>query len=126
MARRQVRRRDFLRWAAAGGALGLHKPHDPFIAPKKYFDLYPPDSIQLPQEPAGRTPDLPLTIGSGWKAAFDKFTDRERREFKRAYYAGSSFMDAQLGKVLGALDRLQLWDRTIVVKELSMLLKEKA
>jgi uncharacterized sulfatase len=85
------------------------------VAPKKYFDLYPVDAIKLPQDPAGREPDLPLAIGSGWKTAFDRFTDRERREFKRAYYAGTSFMDAQLGKVLEALDRLELWDRTVVV-----------
>jgi iduronate 2-sulfatase len=96
-------------------ALGFHKPHDPFIAPKKYFDLYPPESIKLPQDPADRAPDVPLAISSGWQAEFDKFTDRERREFKRAYYAGTSFMDAQLGKVLDALDRLGLWDRTIIV-----------
>ncbi len=96
-------------------ALGFQKPHDPFVAPKKYFGLYPVDSIKLPQDPAGREPDLPRAIGSGWKTAFDKFTDRERREFKRAYYAGTSFMDAQLGKVLDALDRLELWDRTVVV-----------
>jgi len=96
-------------------AVGFHKPHDPFTAPKKYFDLYPPDAIRLPREPADRRPDLPQAIGSAWKAEFDKFTDRERREFKRAYYAGTSFMDAQLGKVLDALDRLDLWDRTIVV-----------
>jgi len=96
-------------------ALGLHKPHDPFIAPKKYFDLYPLDSIKLARDPAGRTPDLPLAIASGWKAVFDRFTDQERREFKRAYYAGTSFTDAQLGKVLDTLDRLRLWDKTIVV-----------
>jgi len=96
-------------------ALGFHKPHDPFIAPKKYFDLYPVDSIKLPQDPSGRAPDLPHAIGSGWRTAFDRFTDRERREFKRAYYAGTSFMDAQLGKVLDALDSFQLWDKTIVV-----------
>lgn len=96
-------------------AVGFHKPHDPFIAPKKYFDRYPLDSIKLPQDPADRRPDLPLAIGSAWKAEFDKFTDRERREFKRAYYAGTSFMDAQLGKLLDALDRLDLWDKTIVV-----------
>ena len=96
-------------------AVGFHKPHDPFIAPKKYFDLYPVDSIRLPRDPADREADLPLAISGSWKAEFDKFTDRERREFKRAYYAGTSFMDAQLGKVLDALSRLHLWDNTIVV-----------
>ncbi len=96
-------------------AVGFHKPHDPFVAPKKYFDLYPPESIRLTEDPGDREEDLPQAIGSAWKAEFDKFTNRERREFKRAYYAGTSFMDAQLGKLLNCMDRLDLWDSTVVV-----------
>jgi len=95
--------------------VGFHKPHDPFIAPKKYFDLYPTDRLDPPREPPGRTPDLPLAIGRGLKAHFDRFTDRERREFMRSYYAGASFMDAQFGKVLAALDRAGLARSTIVI-----------
>ncbi|MGB2865684.1 MAG: sulfatase [Sedimentisphaerales bacterium] len=96
-------------------AVGFHKPHDPFIAPKKYFDLYPLESLKLPEDPPDRLPELAQTIGSGWKNEFDRFTDRERREFMRAYYAGVSFMDAQLGKIMAALDRLGLWQNTTVV-----------
>ncbi len=94
-------------------AVGFHKPHDPFNAPKKYFDLYPLDEIQLVREPADRSPDLPLAIPNIWN--FTSFTDRERREFKRAYYAGTSFTDAQVGKLLDTLDRLDLWKNTIVL-----------
>ncbi|MGH8699837.1 MAG: sulfatase, partial [Burkholderiales bacterium] len=96
-------------------ALGFHKPHDPFIAPKKYFDLYPLDKLRLPQEPAHRTPDVPHAIPGDWKEEFARFTDQERREFMRAYYAGVSFTDAQIGRVLAALDRLKLSEHTIVV-----------
>jgi len=96
-------------------SLGFHKPHDPFIAPKKYFDLYPLDKLQLVNEPADASPLHPQAIGSGWKDSFDKFTDRERREFMRSYYAGASFIDAQLGKVLDALRQLELLDNTIIV-----------
>jgi iduronate 2-sulfatase len=95
--------------------VGFHKPHDPFVAPKKYFDLYPLDRLRPPTDPADRTPDLPLAIASAWKREFDKFTDRERREFMRAYFAGVSFMDAQVGKVLDALDRRKLAGETLVV-----------
>ena len=96
-------------------AVGFLKPHDPFIAPKKYFDLYPIESLILPEDPPDRSPELAQAIGSGWKDEFDLFTDRERREFMRAYYAGISFMDAQLGKIMAALDRLGLWQNTTVV-----------
>jgi iduronate 2-sulfatase len=96
-------------------AVGFHKPHDPFIAPKKYFDLYPLDSLKLPKDPPDRSPEPAHVIGSGWKDEFDRFTDRERREFMRAYYAGVSFMDAQLGKIMAAMDRLGLLQNTTVV-----------
>jgi uncharacterized sulfatase len=95
--------------------VGFHKPHDPFIAPKKYFDLYPPGKIALHTDPADRSAEEPLAIPPGQFTQFKSFTDRERREFKRAYLAGLSFMDAQLGKVLRALDRNGLWENTIVV-----------
>jgi uncharacterized sulfatase len=97
-------------------AVGFHKPHDPFIAPRKYFDLYSPESLKLYRDPDGMTPAPPLAVGFGaFGAAFRKFTDRERSEFLRAYYACTSFMDAQVGRVTAALDRLELWDRTLVI-----------
>lgn len=97
-------------------AVGFMKPHDPFLAPKKYFDLYPLDSVALRRDPAGRTAAPPLAVGfGGLGQAFAKFSDDERREFLRSYYAGTSFMDAQVGRLLDALDRLKLGDKTIVV-----------
>jgi uncharacterized sulfatase len=94
--------------------VGFHKPHDPFIAPKRYFDLYPLGELEPPREPADATPLHPLAIGSGWKDSFDRFSLRDKREFMRAYYAGVSFIDAQVGKLLDALERLGLRENTIV------------
>ena len=94
---------------------GFMKPHDPFIAPKKYFDLYPPEKLQLWRDPADMTPAPPLALAGGYQQAFDKFTDKERLEFLRAYCATASYMDAQLGRVLDALDKGKLWDKTVVV-----------
>ena len=95
---------------------GFHKPHDPFLAPKKYFALYPPASLQLYHDPADITPAPPLAIPGGATAkAFGDFTDQDRIAFQQAYYAGTSFTDAQVGRLLDALDRLKLWDRTIVI-----------
>ena len=53
--------------------------------------------------------------GGAFAEAFNAFTDQERLEFLRAYYAGVSFMDAQVGRLLDTLDRLKLWDNTLVI-----------
>ena len=95
---------------------GFMKPHDPFIAPKKYFDLYPPGSLKHWRDPADMTPVRQNAVGFGdYGTAFATFTDREWSELFRAYCACTSFMDAQLGRVLDALDKNRLWDNTVVV-----------
>jgi len=95
-------------------AAGFYRPHCPYIAPRKYFDLYPLDKIELPNEPAEHFEHIP-------KPAF--FTDplywglneKQRKEVIRAYYASVSFVDAQVGKLLDAVEALGLSDNTIIV-----------
>lgn len=95
-------------------AAGFYRPHCPYVAPKKYFDLYPLDKITLPENPPEHFKDIP-------KPAF--FTDplywgldeHQRKEVIRAYYASVTFMDAQVGKLLDAIDALGLADNTIIV-----------
>ena len=95
---------------------GFMKPHDPFIAPKKYFDLYPPESLSPWTDPVDITPARKEAVGFGaYGEAFSKLTKEEWRELFRAYCAGTSFMDAQLGRVLDALDKNKLWDKTLVI-----------
>ena len=95
---------------------GFMKPHDPFIAPRKYFDLYPPESLQIWHDPSGMDAVRKEAVGLGELGkAFAKFTDQEWRELLRAYCACTSFMDAQLGRVLDVLDQKQLWDKTLVI-----------
>jgi uncharacterized sulfatase len=95
---------------------GFMKPHDPFVAPKKYFDLYPLESLKPWRDPADISPAPRQAVGFGaYGAAFGKFTDKEWRELLRAYCAATSFMDAQLGRVLDALDKHRLWDKTLVI-----------
>jgi iduronate 2-sulfatase len=97
-------------------AAGFHRPHDPFISPQKYFDLYPPGSLNLYHDPTNISALKPLSIqGAGFAQAFNAFTDTERMEFLRAYYAGVSFMDGQVGRLLDTLDRLKAWDHTLVI-----------
>ena len=96
-------------------SVGFFRPHTPYVAPKKYFDLYPTDKIQLPtlsDDDRTRTP--PPAYASAHKVQ-DTMSDEQRREAIQAYHATITFMDAQVGRVVGALERLGLTDSTIIV-----------
>ena len=96
-------------------AVGFFRPHAPYVAPKKYFDLYPLEQIQMPIEPEGHKKLVPaIAIAPGARPFLGASVDDARRA-KQAYYASISFVDAQIGRVLDALDRLGLRDNTIVV-----------
>lgn len=94
-------------------AVGFHKPHDPFIAPSEYFEPYDTADVTLPQAPDDRTPLHMHALPRSYD--FSIFSERDRREIKRAYHACVTFVDAQVGKITACLDRLELWDNTIVV-----------
>lgn len=98
--------------------VGFYRPHVPWIAPKKYFDLYPLDSIRVPKIAAQDRETKPR-LGLSGQSNPDRpnygLNEQQCREAIRAYYAAVSFVDAQIGKVLDALDRLKLADKTIVV-----------
>jgi arylsulfatase A-like enzyme len=103
-------------------AVGYLKPHLPFVAPKKYWELYDRERIALP-EPAAFPQDAPpLAFQAGGELHGQYTNMRERdlspeqiRELRHGYYACVSFVDAQIGRLLAALDRFQLTDKTIVV-----------
>lgn len=95
-------------------AAGFYRPHCPFIAPRKYFDLYPLDRIPPPDFSVEQIAQLPrpalFTSPPNWG-----LDERQQRETIRAYYASISFLDANVGRVLDALERLDLAANTIVV-----------
>ncbi|MEZ0485818.1 sulfatase [Fibrella aquatica] len=102
-------------------AVGFVKPHSPPTAPKQFFDLYDVDKMELPID-FGTTPKAPVGFPaiSISQTNSDLFIAREStpelsKEMKRAYYASTSFMDAQVGRVMDALERNKLQDNTIVV-----------
>ena len=102
-------------------AVGFVKPHLPFCAPKKYWDLYDPAKLAPPgvREPPRQAPDyaLPGTELKGY-VGFDATPaagSAQERELIHAYHAAVSYMDAQVGRVLDELDRLQLSERTTIV-----------
>jgi len=96
-------------------AVGFYRPHTPYVAPQRYFDMYPVDRIDLP---ALSEADRSRTPAAAYRSALneqDAATDRQRKEAIQAYRASTTFMDAQVGHVLDALDRLGLASNTIVV-----------
>ncbi|MFY0653474.1 MAG: sulfatase [Cyclobacteriaceae bacterium] len=95
-------------------AVGFKKPHDPYVAPKKYFDIYPLEDCNPPELPEGWEPAYPHSLLS-WSSVFDKFDDNDKREFLRSYYACTSFMDAQVGRLMDALKESGQLDNTLVV-----------
>lgn len=103
-------------------AVGFWRPHLPFVAPKKYWDLYDPDKIPLPApgaKPEG-VPEIAMHIsreikGYGLTPKDRPFTSEEIRHYRHGYYAAISFMDAQIGEILDALDESGKAGVTIVV-----------
>jgi len=103
-------------------AVGFLKPHLPFVAPKKYWDLYDPNKIELAayqQAPDGAPAYAPQN--SGELRAYSNMPnqgpipDSLQRELIHGYLASVSFTDHQIGRLLSRLDQLGLTESTIVV-----------
>ena len=128
--------KDILTQLAKGGkpfffAVGFSKPHLPFVAPKKYWDLYKRDEMPLApfQQKAKNGPELayhtaaelyaysdipPIASFSDQKVGLDLPIEKQK-ELIHGYYAATSYTDAQVGILLDALDSLGLAENTIIV-----------
>ncbi|MEO0510901.1 MAG: sulfatase [Verrucomicrobiota bacterium] len=95
--------------------VGFARPHDPYFAPKRFFDMYPLESLQLPQTPADASPVPDHAFYNVFKAAFDKMTYQQKLEAMRAFYAGISYMDEQFGRIMEHLESKGLLDSTVIV-----------
>ncbi|MEM7479118.1 MAG: sulfatase [Planctomycetota bacterium] len=100
-------------------ACGIQKPHVPFLAPDKYFDLYPTAEIQYAPDRANLWESIPKSAISKRYEAFGFElgieNDSLRREYMQAYHACVSFIDAQLKIVFDALKDSGHWEDTIIV-----------
>jgi iduronate 2-sulfatase len=112
-------------------AFGLSKPHLPFVAPKKYWDLYQRDEMPIApyQLKSKNGPEIayhtsaelrmytdipPLTSFSDQKVGINLPVDKQK-ELIHGYYASTSYTDAQVGIIMHALDSLGLLNNTIVI-----------
>jgi uncharacterized sulfatase len=97
-------------------AAGFFRPNTPFVAPKKYFDMYPLEEMRLPFAPSDDRDDIPTAaFAHNCPIPHYGLDELTCRKAMQAYYACVSFVDAQVGRMLDALDRLDLTDNTIVV-----------
>lgn len=97
-------------------SVGFFRPHTPYVAPQKpWFDMYDVNSMPLVTNVEADLADIPAMALASRKKEQLSMSDEQRRQARQAYYASISFMDAQVGRILDALDRLQLADRTIIV-----------
>ncbi len=98
-------------------AVGLVKPHMPFSVPKKWFDLFPLETIQLPPHRDGDLDDIPSAGVRMAKPEGDHaqmLKSGRWKEAVQAYLATIAFADAQVGRLLDALDESPYRDNTIV------------
>ena len=98
-------------------AVGLYRPHTPFVTPEDYFNRYSPDDVVLPQVPENYFETLP---GPAVKTLTKKRHQRNLapelgRAATAAYHAAITFADAQIGRILESLQRHGMADNTIVV-----------
>lgn len=103
-------------------ALGFLKPHLPFCAPKKYWDMHDPSKFELSalQSPPEGAPKFAPTSWGELRQYRDMpangpVSKEQAQTLIHGYYAATSYMDAQLGRVLDALDELGLRENTIIV-----------
>jgi len=104
-------------------AVGFVRPHVPYTAPREFFDMYDLDKIEIPFVPDDEMSDIPLmgksiaygTIKIGDHAAVVNLSDTYWKELVYGYLACVTFVDHELGKVLGALERSRYAENTIVV-----------
>lgn len=104
-------------------SVGLKKPHLPFVAPKKYWDMYPESSILMPEirEKPKNTGKHTMRISGelgnyyGIPDLYEEIDDSTTIVLRRGYYACVSYVDAQVGYLMDQLEKLGLRKNTVVV-----------
>ena len=103
--------------------VGFLRPHVPYTAPREFFNMYPLDKIEIPETIKNEFEDIPMygkAIAAGIlytseETIINKISNTYRQELVQGYLASISFMDAQLGRLLDALDNSKYANNTIIV-----------
>lgn len=96
--------------------VGFFRPHTPYVAPRKFFDMYSVDSLRLPYAPGDDRNDIPVAaFAHNCPSPNYGLPEPVLLQALQAYYACVSMVDEQLGRLLDALEELKLADRTIVI-----------
>ena len=98
-------------------AVGFFRPHTPFVAPKKYFDLYDREKIEIPESSIEYLATLPEPAAKSIRAKKNQLNLEtvSYTHLQEAYYATISFVDAQVGRILDQLEANGLDENTVVV-----------
>jgi len=103
-------------------AVGFHKPHLPFTAPKRYYDMYSPDRIKLAPNPFAPKDAPAYALADSFELRgyhgmpeSGPLSDDQARETVHHYYACVSYVDAQIGRVIDELGRLGVRDNTVII-----------
>jgi arylsulfatase A-like enzyme len=98
-------------------AYGLYRPHVPFVAPKAYFDLHEKTDFSIPESDDSFLQTIPKPAALSLRSKEEQINiESEKASYiKRAYYATTSFVDAQIGRVLTKLEETGLDKNTVVV-----------
>ncbi|MDF1814718.1 MAG: sulfatase [Verrucomicrobiales bacterium] len=96
--------------------VGFFRPHTPYVAPKKYFDWYPVESLHLPYAPENDRDDIP-TAAFAHNCPVPNYNLEKPVLLKaiQAYYATVSFVDAQIGRIMASLEEQGLLENTVIV-----------
>ncbi len=98
---------------------GIQKPHVPFLAPDKYFDMYPKASLRYTPDPADHWDQIPkIAMVKRYKNfGFELGVENDdlRREYMQAYHACITFLDTQIGEIFNAVKAAGRWEDTIIV-----------
>ncbi len=94
--------------------VGFVRPHFPMVQPKRFFDMYPQETMKVPPQIKGDQDDIPHA-GLAFTGKELNRSEESRRRMWQAYYASITFMDEQLGRVVDELDRLGLRESTAII-----------